>query len=140
MPTIRENLLTLRAVIEAAPTELFDLGFTVQKVDCGTSFCVFGWAAACEQFPGLTWEPHADSDDEFGQVKFNGKVVWYDRGVNNLDVLFGERSHANLFQYAGDGALDRELGFFVYPEDVYTNAEQKTLALARIDKQLESYP
>lgn len=46
-----------------------------------------------------------------------------------------------LFQYAG-GILDAALGFPYHAGGArgYTQEQQKTLALARIDEQLKSYP
>lgn len=136
MPTIRENLRTLRAVIEAVPLEKFDLSSTSDIDGCGTTFCVFGWAAACGRFPGLVWT-HA-CGMAFGQVQFNGRNTDYDDYLSDLDVLFGEGSHGVLFQCAGYGSLDKALGC---PEDWnYSSWQERTLALARIDAQLERYP
>lgn len=53
MTTIRENLQTLRNFIAQVPAKEIELNSTQNETPCGTTYCVFGWAAASNLFEGL---------------------------------------------------------------------------------------
>lgn len=117
---IIENLEALLAAVEAQPERLFNLDNFRMERPCGTLFCVAGLAANMPRFQalGMVWD---------GDPSLNGTSVWDGGG----DPLFGPNSMSELFQYAGGGGLDEDLGW-----DKLTH---KQLAIARLKYRIAEY-
>lgn len=129
------NLETLLAAVEVQPEGLFDLSMFKQDSSCGTLFCTIGVAACLPHFQaqGL----------EFGRVQGNNKEVVlingyaaYNRGV--ADPIFGPNAFDHLFEPAGLGGFDgdEDIDYDDYSDDM-PNMSDKTLAIARIEKQIQ---
>ncbi len=121
MKKIRDNLLTLKALIERTPEEGFNLNHIT--VECGTLHCTLGWAAKSGLFAsqGLTM-------GEDGEVLLHGVRVGFDR--RELAAIFGAVPWA-LFNYARGSIFDTGLRY---------SASHKEMALNRIEMQLLAYP
>lgn len=138
MTTIRENLLALRAGVEAHPEELLDLAAYKQRNSCGTLYCTFGLATTLPHFRELGM--YIDGNEAHGHsIHLQGEGEEGSRFADWPDRLFGEDAYDRLFQVQDAGEFDRtenEDGLL----DKNPRLTGKQLALARIDKQLENYP
>jgi hypothetical protein len=149
MSTIIENLEALKAAVEAQPESRFDLSRFRNDTPCGTNFCTAGLAASLPQFQALGFRLDATPKDyapgEFNYtVSVNGIDVYSpvsgdeEDEADAADLVFGARAWQHLFETAGDGELDREIGYaYDWKEDV-GNMTDKELAIARLKKQIET--
>ena len=114
MPTILDNLTTLRALIARTPDSNVYLNSYTEVRDCGTLHCTLGWAAVSGLFPRISLEDGSPALDGAGR-SYSGTAY---------DELFGPKSW-QLFAAKLDSSLDGQ----VYEE----GQTHKQLALARID-------
>lgn len=130
--TIRDNLLAARAAIEAEP----EAGLDLKEFEnhCGTIHCALGLLATLPFFnaQGLTM----CRTSEGMPVPYLGVEFMYIGWRNNIDEMFGKGSYFRLFEARGCSTWDDEL----LGSDRPRMLNDKQLALARLDKQLELYP
>lgn len=119
MPTIKENLLALRAAIEAEPEGDFNLHQFVQHTPCGTLHCSAGLAATMPFFINQL------SEDEQRQ-----SLRWRAEDISDHKGMWGPDAFKRLFERHDEGTYD---GLLTSNGDL----TDKQLAIARIDLALE---
>ncbi len=147
---IIENLQALLVAVEAQPESQFNLSFFKQDADktdgevCGTLFCTVGLACTMPRFQALGfalkaypmhWKPGSFS--YFAEV--NGVDVL---GTKSSDAAFGANAYHELFEPAGDGSLDAELGYAIFNEYEETQTAthtHKQLAILRLKHRIATY-
>ncbi len=140
---IKNNLLALRAAVEAQPETNFNLSVFKEEDEggCGTLFCTVGLACTMPmfqekgyQFVGYGSSLYAERD---------GEDVMYGA---TTDPEFGENSFSRLFSTRENGYWDNEYpSATVHTDDWgFTHVQlgdvtDKELALWRLDKQIAEY-
>ena len=139
---IIENLEILRAAVEAQPENLFDLGSFKRVEPCGTLFCTLGLACTMPHFQQMGFS--LEQDGEYIDLLLNGESIF--EALRYVDKIFGDGSFPRLFEPAGCGYADFDLGFDTDYEDSdgatvneVQNMPDKTLALKRLDRQINIY-
>lgn len=139
---IINNLEILRAVVEAQPENLFDLGSFKKVEPCGTLFCTLGLACTMPHFQQMGLSLKYDENFKYFEALVGDYSAYQS---NEIDSIFGDNSFNYLFEPAGGSGVDDELGFDVDYEDyddgdsVPQNMTDKTLALKRLDRQINIY-
>lgn len=139
MTTILNNLTILRDAVAAQPEDLFDLNSYKTEEPCGTLFCTAGLATTMPYFQDLGVSMRQWSLNGF-YVQVKGDDI---DDTEETNKLFGENAFRHLFAGADNGAWDKALGYvetYGAESDAYVpQMSHKTLALARLDKQIAIY-
>lgn len=136
-PLMVENLIVLRAAIQAHKANLFNLEAYTCKTPCGTLYCSAGLATTMPHFQNQGMH----LDDSGDNVLVNGVGIANRKGIE-INKLFGPDAFNNLFTWYGNSNYDVELlelpeyQVLEYDHDVVSHQQ---LALHRIDKQLDKY-
>ena len=140
---IINNLEILRAAVEEQPENLFDLGSFKSVEPCGTLFCTLGLACTMPHFQAMGFSLVKYGGGTWYNPKLNGNYIFEE--LDSVDDIFGDDSFLRLFELAGGGIMDFDLGFDADYEDYYNgsldpqNMSDKTLALKRLDRQINIY-
>lgn len=130
--SIRENLLELRRTVEAWPEHLFDLETVTRPAPCGTLYCAAGLVGTAPYFMEMGYRI-------VGPVPLEQLENTHSSCLDlTLEEDFGEQAWERLFAIRRAGNFDRDLLQGIWAPVGHINDKQ--LALARIDKQLEVYP
>ncbi len=139
---IKNNLMVLRAAVEAQPEQNFNLdAFKTEEPECGTLFCTVGLACTMPVFQAkhyaltLVQDSWRYSGAGWFEATREGQDVC-DYGVT--DVEFGEDSFGNLFEMRNQGQQDDAHPSYDFGE-IDRSVTDKELALWRLDRQIAIY-